>query len=145
MSKSRAGLVAIAALAVLLAALYVFSSPSENPPPAGLPEEGATAADLGITYLTITPQVASYYGLEETSGVLVTEVAPGSPAATAGVQAGDVILSYNGVRLEGVPLLGMMRACPVGSQVAMEVRRGDSTSTLEMLHTGRPGSMMANY
>ncbi len=72
------------------------------------------------------------------SGALVTEVVPGSPAELAGVQVGDVILSFNGTRLdEEVPLLGMMMSCPAGNRVTLEVWRVNNTAVVELLHTDR--------
>ena len=47
---------------------------------------------LGIVGLTITQQIARYYGLAVDHGVLVTKVAEGSPAEAAGMADGDVIL-----------------------------------------------------
>ena len=90
---------------------------------------------LGITYLTITPAVSVYYRLGVQYGALVTEVIPGSPADLAGVAAGDVILSFNGTKLdEEVPLLGMMMSCPAGDMVRLEVYRVKDILTVELLH-----------
>jgi serine protease Do len=47
---------------------------------------------LGIVGLTITEQIARYYNLPVDRGVLVTKVAEGSPAETAGMADGDIIL-----------------------------------------------------
>jgi serine protease Do len=47
---------------------------------------------LGIVGLTLTAQIARYYGLPVDHGVLVTKVALGSPAQTAGMAQGDIIL-----------------------------------------------------
>jgi C-terminal processing protease CtpA/Prc len=44
---------------------------------------------LGVSVQALTPQLASYFGVPE--GVLVTEVREGTPAARAGIRAGDVI------------------------------------------------------
>jgi len=46
---------------------------------------------LGITVQNITPEIAKGLGLKKETGVVVTRVEPGSPAANAGVQTGDVI------------------------------------------------------
>jgi len=46
---------------------------------------------LGITVQNLTPEIAKGLGLKKDTGVVVTRVEPGSPAANAGVQAGDVI------------------------------------------------------
>jgi S1-C subfamily serine protease len=101
-------------------------------------EEPGTDHNLGITYLTITPTLAAYYQLGVESGALVTEVGSNSIADKAEVKVGDVILSFNGARLgEGVPLLGMMRACHPGDRIVMEVLRRNSITSVELVHTAR--------
>jgi serine protease Do len=49
---------------------------------------------LGVTLTPLTSQLADYFGVKE--GVLVSAVEGGSPAADAGVRAGDVITAVNG-------------------------------------------------
>jgi serine protease Do len=46
---------------------------------------------LGITVQNLTPEIAKGLGLKKDTGVVVTRVEPGSPAADAGIQTGDVI------------------------------------------------------
>lgn len=53
------------------------------------------AKPLGITVQNITPEIARSLGLEPGSGVVITEVEPGSPAAKAGMRNGDVIQEIN--------------------------------------------------
>ncbi len=78
--------------------------------------------DLGITYLPITPTLCDYYDLKVDSGVLVTEVKPGSPMDVASVKAGDVITSFNGTDLEkGVSLLGVMRTYCNHDEICLEL------------------------
>ena len=50
---------------------------------------------LGITVQNLTPEVAKGLGLKKEVGVVVTRVEPGSPAANAGIQTGDVIREVN--------------------------------------------------
>jgi serine protease Do len=50
---------------------------------------------LGITVQNITPELAKGLGLKKETGVVVTGVDPGSPAAQAGIRAGDVIREVN--------------------------------------------------
>jgi len=127
--------VAVALLAVLVLGLFLVLRPWEDQPPAYHSGEASTVMDLGVTYLPVTPKLAAYYGLGVDSGALVTEVIPGSPADQAGVRAGDVILSYNGVSLaEGAPLFGMMRACRPGDNITLEVWRGKSITLVELAH-----------
>ena len=50
---------------------------------------------LGITVQNLTPEIAKGLGLEKETGVVVTRVEAGSPAANAGIQIGDVIREVN--------------------------------------------------
>jgi len=49
---------------------------------------------LGVSGLTVTPEVASYYGLPIDRGALVTEVWSDSPAGEAGIEKGDIIIGF---------------------------------------------------
>jgi len=55
----------------------------------------STKKSLGITVQNVTPEIAKGLGLKNDTGVVVTRVEPGSPAANAGIQAGDVIHEVN--------------------------------------------------
>ncbi len=56
-------------------------------------EDGESAFSLGLTIAPMTADARAYYGVaEETSGVIVVEVAPGSIAAEKGLRPGDVIV-----------------------------------------------------
>ncbi len=52
---------------------------------------------LGIIGLSITEEIARYYGLPVNRGVLVTKVAEGSPAEDTGMADGDIILEIDNV------------------------------------------------
>ena len=93
---------------------------------------------MGITYLPVTRGLSAYYELGVDYGALVTEVMANSPASSAGVKVGDVILSFNEVRLnQGMSLLGLMRACPNGSRIALEVWDGNGVRAVEFVHIER--------
>jgi serine protease Do len=55
---------------------------------------------LGVVAQTITPMMAAGLRLGHTSGVILSDVSPGGPAAAAGLQPGDVILALDGKRME---------------------------------------------
>jgi serine protease Do len=75
----------------------------------------------------------------EEPGAVVKDVRPDTPAARAGLQAGDVIVRYQGDRVESAAALArMVRETPAGRQVQMDVRRNGSvqrlSATLEKGH-----------
>lgn len=51
---------------------------------------------LGVSVVTLTEQLADFLEVPDSQGLLVTEVVADSPAARAGLQAGDVIVELNG-------------------------------------------------
>lgn len=55
---------------------------------------------MGVSLQSMSPQLAEYFGLAGRSGALVLYVYPDSPAAKAGIKAGDVILSIGGETTE---------------------------------------------
>ncbi len=50
---------------------------------------------MGLTVRQLTPELANMYGISEQQGVIITQVAPGSPADEAGLRQGDVIKEVN--------------------------------------------------
>jgi serine protease Do len=50
---------------------------------------------LGVSVQDLTPEIAQGLGLKRAGGVVVAQVEPGSPAAEAGLQTGDVIREFN--------------------------------------------------
>jgi serine protease Do len=86
---------------------------------------------LGIGFKEITTESARQYGLKEEYGVEVTMVDNDSPASRAGLQKGDVIVGYNGQRVESTDTLGrFIRETPVGREVRLEVMRNGSPQSL---------------
>lgn len=51
---------------------------------------------LGFTAADLTPRLAQQLQLEQQDGVVVTQVSPGSPALTAGLRPGHILLQING-------------------------------------------------
>lgn len=57
-------------------------------------------AVAGAEFAEMNPGLADYFGTDE--GALVLRVAPGTPAARAGLEAGDVVVSVDGERVESI-------------------------------------------
>ncbi len=90
---------------------------------------------LGRSYLGVQLEnafdifTAKRLGLNSTSGALVKSIIPNSPAARAGMQVGDVIVEFNGIRIDNDGhLVKQVGLTPVGSQVPMVVYRDGSAS-----------------
>ncbi len=91
---------------------------------------------LGIGVQDVTPDRAKTLNLKEVRGAEVTYVIDNSPASRAGIKQGDVVLEYNGTRVEGYQQLArMIRETPVGHAVKLVVWRNganqDITATIE--------------
>jgi serine protease Do len=80
---------------------------------------------LGIAFLRdITPGLAESFGLADQNGVLVGDVLPGTPAQTAGIQSGDVIVEFNGKKVVDVAgFMLMVSECSPGTEVTVKVIR----------------------
>ncbi|MDH4062915.1 MAG: PDZ domain-containing protein [Acidobacteriota bacterium] len=94
---------------------------------------------LGVTLDTLTDQLAGYFGAAE-GGALVTSVREDSPAARAGLKAGDVITSINGDRVHdaGDVRDGISRAADgeVSIGYLRDRQAGTATATLEAREEG---------
>lgn len=94
---------------------------------------------LGVRYMIVTPELTAREKLPVDYGALLRgsedgpAVAPGSPAAAAGLQAEDIILEFNGKRItKDAPLADMISDRAVGEVVSLRVRRGDRVFTVSI-------------
>src|SRR5262245_4633788 len=96
-------------------------------------------SDWGLSLQNIPPQERSRMGLGANSGVAVTAVEPGSPAADSGIQPGDVILQVNQTPVSSVAGVKSEVAKAKGDKpLLLLVRRADgSTMFAALSHRGR--------
>jgi serine protease Do len=86
---------------------------------------------LGINPQEITPQIARLNKITDAQGVLVRELTDSaSPAALAGLQSGDIIISINGQKVKTVrELIRRIASLPVASIATIEyIRAGERRS-----------------
>jgi len=87
---------------------------------------------LGVRIQDVTDDVAEAIGLETVAGALVTDV-PEGPAAEAGIEAGDVILSFDGREVSDTrQLVRIVGNSEVGKTVRLVVFRDGKTKTLKV-------------
>jgi S1-C subfamily serine protease len=110
-------------------------------------------AYLGVSSVGLTPDLAQRLGLNVQSGALVLEVAPGGPAARAGlrgagsdaatgaiVAGGDVITSIDGQKVTGPNDVAKVIGAKKGGDTAkVTYVRGGSEHTVEVRLSSQPG------
>jgi serine protease Do len=87
---------------------------------------------LGISGETVNGQLAGYFGVKSGHGVLVTEVDPETPAARAGLKAGDVIIAVDEHTVEDVSQLTSEINSKKEGPVAVKVVRDHNETTLNV-------------
>lgn len=88
---------------------------------------------LGVHIQGVDDDLASTLDLDAPNGALVAQVAPDSPAAAAGLEQGDVILSYNGEAVEEVrDLTKMVADSDPGTDAKLMVWRDGREMTLDV-------------
>jgi len=55
---------------------------------------------LGVSIQPLTPELAKSFGAKDTKGVLISDVIPDSPASKSGLKSGDILLEFNGKKME---------------------------------------------
>lgn len=100
---------------------------------AGLVRDGRiTRSYIGLDPGTLQ-DLETFYSLKQGTGLLINSVDSGSPAAAAGMRAGDIVLTINGTAVDGrfpeqlPPIQNLIASVPVGSQIKLSVKRGDQT------------------
>ena len=117
----------------LAASLAAFGQ-TPSPTPRARNASGSQAVEtpyLGVSALDITADRAKALKLKEERGVEVTSVTPDSGAAKAGLKVGDVIMEYNGQKVEGWEhLKRLVRETPIHREVKIDVWRNGAAQTL---------------
>jgi len=87
---------------------------------------------IGVSTTTLTKQLADFFGVADGKGVLVTSVEVDSPAAKAGLKAGDVITAVDGEKIESAGDLSRGLNKQKDGQVTLTVIRDKSSRTINV-------------
>jgi serine protease Do len=88
---------------------------------------------LGVRIQTVTEEISESVGLGDLSGALVASVTDGGPAAEAGIEVGDIILSFDGQAVTAMRQLPKIVAqTTIGRQVEIVILRKGERKTLKI-------------
>jgi S1-C subfamily serine protease len=94
---------------------------------------------LGIIGLSLTEDVARYYGLPLEQGVLVTRVVEGSPAESSGIVDGDIILRMDGAAVSSIEdLIEEIHQRKIGQKIRIAVYRKGRELSFETVLSKMP-------
>jgi serine protease Do len=88
---------------------------------------------LGVSIQPLTPELAKSFGARDAKGVLISDVMADSPASRAGLQPGDILLEFEGKKMEGPG--DLQRAVGLtnpGAAARIKVWREQAEKTLEI-------------
>jgi serine protease Do len=88
---------------------------------------------LGVKIQTVTDDIAETLGVPDSTGALIAAVTPDSPAAKAGLEAGDVIMKFDNkdvTTMRGLPRI--VAQAPIGKAVDVELLRKGARKTLQV-------------
>lgn len=96
-------------------------------------------AYIGVGFQEMDPQLATTFKLDVSQGVVVTQVDPDSPAAKAGIQQSDVILSVDSASIDQDLSLGtILMSHKVGDHVTLTVLRDGKQLQVQVTLVARP-------
>ncbi|MGH8868831.1 MAG: S1C family serine protease [Actinomycetes bacterium] len=100
--------------------------------------EAVKQAFLGVQATDVSPAVREQLNLSADQGALLVQVEPGSPAASAGLQRGDVVTRVQGKAVRTAEdLTVQVQAHKPGDKVSLTVARGGSERQVQLALGGR--------
>ncbi len=88
---------------------------------------------LGVYIQEVTRDLAESFGLDRPKGAIIAEITEDGPAAEAGLEAGDIVLEFDGKEVESSsalpPMVGQVKP---GKTVEVEIMRGGERKTVEV-------------
>ncbi|MCT7375062.1 DegQ family serine endoprotease [Chelativorans sp. EGI FJ00035] len=88
---------------------------------------------LGVRIQPVTEEIAESLGLGEASGVLISGIEKGGPADNGVLQAGDIIVGFDGRKIKDVrELRRIVAESPVGKEVGVEILRKGEEKTVQV-------------
>ena len=100
---------------------------------------GSRQGFLGISSLAVALPERQRAGRSQTAGLLISQVAPGSPADAAGLLVGDLVVAFDGQPIQDAEdLLTRLRGNRIGNAVPLSVVRGTTPVDVSVTVAERP-------
>ncbi|MGI6491497.1 MAG: S1C family serine protease [Pelotomaculum sp.] len=97
---------------------------------------------IGVQVRSVDSDVVRSLGLENAEGALIVGVINNSPAAKAGLRQGDVIVEFNGHKINNADdLVAAIKACQVNAEVNAVVVRNRQQHTIGMIIAEKPRNL----
>jgi serine protease Do len=104
-----------------------------------------TRGRIGVAIQSVNQSLAQSFGLPKPEGALVSAVADNSPAARAGIKAGDVILAWNGTPIDdSAELPGLVADTAPGKHATVKLWRNGGEQTLGVTVANMPDDKVAS-
>jgi serine protease Do len=79
---------------------------------------------LGLSIQDLNDELKDYFGIKEPAGIIVVKVYNNSPASSAGVKEGDLVLTFNNLPVKASrDLISMVSAFEIGADVPLKILR----------------------
>src|SRR5690606_25948491 len=90
-----------------------------------VPAQPNQPPQFGLGLADVNAELRQRFGIEQTDGVIVTDVIAGSPAATAGLRVGDVLVAIGSDEVESAAQTAKrLREIDPSERVRLRIRRG---------------------
>ena len=122
----------------------LFAKYIANPPGESEAKSANEGAFLGVFSQPLTSDLAEYWKLPADGGIVVSTVMPGSPADTAGIRAGDVIVQFNNIPVttkfdrEVAGFTKLVRDAGIGASVPVKYLRDGQPAETKVTLIERP-------
>jgi serine protease Do len=88
---------------------------------------------IGVSGRNITPALASGLGLDHEDGIVIEDVIPQGPAASAGLMPGDIVLSVNEKRVQNIRQFALaLYPLAVDEKATLQIQRGRQTISYQV-------------
>lgn len=93
---------------------------------------------LGVQLEPVSAETMRNYGLDRPRGALISNVVPGSPAADAGLQTGDLVVTFDDEEIDDVQHLRWLAAsAEIGASIAVSLIRNQASQSVVVLMGAR--------